>query len=225
MTPDQPSQFRDVYRRAGARLPRLLGSWLPVLLTLAVSGCSCWAILALNRAADRTQQAQIALAEIQRNAQNAENLFTKSRPPAPPTLPAGVQPPPPPPGAPGPPGPPPPGGFSAAALQADNLDLLGALHGAVGDRKEVDAVDRELTALNEALRPFAGPGRPPAQYTRGQGIVVRLQSALNRLSQKVTAQRSRATELSNGGTLAIALLSALVVAFMLRRLDQRRRRE
>jgi diguanylate cyclase (GGDEF)-like protein len=205
------------------RADRWLTGWLSVLLTLLIAGGSCWAILALNRAADRTQQAEVTLAEIQRNAQNAENLFSRSLSAPPPgrgpRLPGRSAAPPP-----GPP-PPPPGGFSPSALQADNVALLNSLRSTVGDRDALDAVGRELMALNNALRPLAGPGGPQAAHIRGQQVVVRLQQALGRLSGSVAARRSEASELSNDGTLAIALLAALIVAAMLRHFDRRRRRD
>ena len=206
--------------------------WLSVVLTVLIAGAACWAILMLHRAADRTQQAQVTLAEIQRNAQNAENLFSEG-PPARPPLPlrgreAPRFPPPPRAGsgqAPGALEPPPPGGFSAASLQLDNVALLSALRTAVGDRREVDAVSRELMKLNSALGPLAGPGGPNAGHLHGEQVVVALQRALQRLSAKVSTQRSHANELSNDGTLVIALIAALLMAIMLRRVDRRRRAE
>jgi diguanylate cyclase (GGDEF)-like protein/putative nucleotidyltransferase with HDIG domain len=208
-----PSSIRRVMRsRIGARL----AGWLPVVLTLLIGGGSSWAIIALHRSADRIGEAQVTLAEIQRNVQNADALFSGQRPDPPPGAP---------PGAPPPPPQPPPGGLSSASLQADDLTRLAALRSNLADRQEIDAVSRGLMALNTALGPPPGPGGPEAGFLHGRQVARTLQSALTRLSRSVAVQRHRAVAVADVGTLVIALLAAFTVAVMLRRLDRRRRRE
>jgi two-component system cell cycle response regulator len=189
-------------------------SWLPVVLTLVIAGGSCWAVLALHRSSDRTRQAQVTLAEIERNIQNAENLFSKASSQAAPL---------------GPPGhlgsAPPPGGFQAVDLEANDLARLAALRSTTGDRSEIRAVSRDVVALNGALQTLTGATDRRAAVARGQRIVRRLDTALNLLSAKVAAQQRTAARLSNLGTVAIMLLAALVLAITLRRFDVRRRRE
>jgi len=195
------------------RLGTLLTGWLPVLLTLLIGGGSSWAIIALHRSADRIGSAQVALAEIQRNVQNADVLFSGEPPPAPPGAPPGAPP------------PPPPVGLSSASLRADNLARLDELRSILGDTPQIDAVGRGLTALNTAL------GQPPPRTgsavgrRHGHQAAHTLQSALEGLSRSVAARRRHATKVAYDGTLLITLLAAFTVAVMLRRLDRRRRVE
>src|ERR1017187_5360408 len=153
---DRPLRFARVQIR-----PWLL-SWLPVAVTLVIGGGTGWAVLALHRAADRTRDAQVTLVEIQRNVQNAENLFSKASSL---TLPKGSR------G--GPASLPPPGGLPSAGLEANNLGQLAALRSTSGDRSQISVVSRELAALNETLRPLSGSMAIAAGIARGQRIVPR----------------------------------------------------
>jgi diguanylate cyclase (GGDEF)-like protein/putative nucleotidyltransferase with HDIG domain len=208
--PKLPSKvFPMIQSRFGIRL----AGWLPVVLTLLIGGGSSWAIIALHRGADRIQEAQVTLAEIQRNVQNADNLFSGAPPEAPPGAPPGAPP------------PPPPGGLSSASLRADNLDRLDELRSILGNTKEIDAVSRGLVALNAALGSPPGPAGPIAGFRHAHLLARALQSALDRLSRSVAAERHRSSTIANDGTLLITLLAAFTVAVMLRRLDHRRRQE
>jgi diguanylate cyclase (GGDEF)-like protein/putative nucleotidyltransferase with HDIG domain len=193
-------------------VPWLL-SWLPVILTLVIAGGACWAVLTLNRAADRTRAAQVTLAEIQRNIQNAESLFLRSSSLAPP---------------PGKPGAdshaPPPIGFASGDLEANDLARLSALRSTTGHRNEISVVSRELAALNAALRPLSGSTDPTANIARGQQTARRLDTALSALAREVSSDQQRAARLSSNGTVAIMLFAALALAVMLRRFEHRRRR-
>jgi diguanylate cyclase (GGDEF)-like protein len=187
-----------------------LAGWLPVLLTLLVGGAASWAIIDLHRNGDRAEQAQITVAEIQRNVQNAANIFSTRAPLGPHRVAAAA---------------PPPGGLSVTGLQADNLSRLGALRSITGDRAQIAVVSRELMALNGALKPSASPGGPAAAHARGKHIASRLEQSLDRLADTIRGQGRHASTLSGVGTWLITLFAAAAVGILLRRLDRRRRLE
>jgi diguanylate cyclase (GGDEF)-like protein len=195
--------------RRGSFRGSLLG-WLPVALTLLIGGAASWSIITLHRNADRAEQAQITVAEIQRNAQNADNIFYGSAPSKMGRLLAG---------------PPPPGGLSVPGLQADNLARLAALRSSTGDGREIDVVSRDLIALNRALKPASFRGGLDAVRIRGRRIASRLDHSLDQLARKIRVAGRHASTFSQAGTWLVTLLAALIVSVLLRSLERRRRHE
>jgi diguanylate cyclase (GGDEF)-like protein len=193
--------------------PRLLHSWLPVVVALVLAVVAGWSIMALNAASYRARQDRVSVPDIQSGVAESETLLlatAKKRLSARgrDALAATIGAPP-----------------RMAVYYASSFTTLRELGAATGATRDANAVSRSLLAMTVTQDGIYAGGAGALEAARRAPLVINtLRAAFVALEKRLAERADSRTQLANGGTMLIMLLAALSLIVLLRRFDRMRSR-
>jgi signal transduction histidine kinase len=173
------------------------------MLFAVVFACAAgWGIIALQARAAHAKQAQVTVSALAVDLQGPERLLLE-----PAGIPTHVP------------------NFNAEQFQKENFANLLELRRSTGDHQQIDAVTRAMHAMTFAENATAARGPAAVDARSAAGIVHVVDSAVALLVRRETQRSHLSAKLAQDGTIAIALLGALLVIALLRNFDRLRRRD
>jgi diguanylate cyclase (GGDEF)-like protein/putative nucleotidyltransferase with HDIG domain len=193
--------------------PKLLHSWLPVIMALALAVAAGWSIMALNASSYRARQDRDSVPNIASGVTQSETLLlttakkhlaahgaaaVAATPGAPPRM---------------------------AVYYAGTFTSLSELGTSTGHTRDAQAVSHAVLAMTVAQDAIyaGGPGTLVAAR-QAPHVIARVRAAFTALQQHLAGRARFRSHLASGGTMLIMLLAALSLIVLLRRFDRMRSR-